>query len=134
MQRGLPVVGVLLAALALAGCGGSGRGRLAIFVGHWWGHTRGIDVHGSGRGREYINSGAPPVATLTFDVLRVTGTPAAADARIRLTSVRIFDRTAFRRGRPRVGEFGTLRLRQGIVTDSITRVFYCAPKVDKCGL
>jgi hypothetical protein len=137
LQRGLPALGVLFAAFVLAACGRSGHGRLAVFVGHWSGHTRGIDIHDSGRGREYINSGAPPVATLTFNVLRVTGTPAEADARIRLTSVRIFDRTAFPRGQPHVGEVGTLRLRHGIVTDTITHVFYCAPKPAEkatCGL
>ena len=128
MQRVLPVLGVVLAALTLAACGGSDRARSATFVGHWFGHTRGIDVYRSGHGREYINSGAPPVATLTFDVLRVTGTASTADARIRVTSVRIFDKSAFPRAPPHVGELGTLALRHGVVTDSVTHVFYCAPK------
>jgi hypothetical protein len=130
--RALACAGVLIGSLAFSGCGGADDARLSTFVGHWWGHARGIEVYRSGRGKEYIGSGAPPLATLTFDVLRVTGTPGVADARIRVTSARISDRRAFFGSLPRTGEFGTLRLRHGIVMDSITRVYYCAPAIDEC--
>jgi hypothetical protein len=118
--------------LVLSGCGGADDARLATFVGHWWGHTRGIDVYRSGRGKEYIGTGAARLATLTFDILRVTGTPAVADARIRVTSARVFNRSGYFGFLPHTGEFGTLRLRHGLVTDSITRVVYCAPGIDEC--
>jgi hypothetical protein len=121
-----------------AGTASSPQARLATFVGHWFGHTRGIDITGSGLGREYLNDGARPVAALTFEVRGVTGTPTAADAQIRVTSVRIFERHAFgHRGPPRVGELGSLLLWNGIVTDSTTRVYFCAPKPAEkgvCGL
>jgi hypothetical protein len=91
-----------------------------------------MDIYGSGRGKEYVWGGPRRLVTLTFDILRVAGTPAAADARIRVTSVRVVDRRAFFGLRPHRGEFGTLRLRRGIVTDSTTNVFYCAPAVDEC--
>ena len=130
--RALACVGILIGSLVLSGCGGPDGAHLTTFVGHWHGHTRGIDVYRSGRGKEYIGSGAPAIATLTFDVLRVTGTHVVADARIRVTSVRIIDRSAFFGSLPHAGELGTLRLRHGIVTDSITRVYYCAPAIDEC--
>jgi hypothetical protein len=148
-RRRLLLVVALVAALGGAAgltlhlTGSAGRGSspvadLATFVGHWSGHTRGIDIDRSGSGREYLSDGARPVATLRFEILRVTGTPAAVDARIRVTSVHLFVRAAFgHRGPPRAGELGTLRLRHGIVSDSTTRVFFCAPKPAQkgvCGL
>jgi len=66
--------------------------------------------------------------------MRVTGTPGVADARIRVTSVRILDRSALFVYPPHAGELGTLRLRHGVVTDSITGVVYCAPAIDECDL
>lgn len=121
-----------IGAVLLSGCGGTDDARLATFVGHWWGRSRGIDVYRSGRGREHIGPGAPPIATLTFDVLQVSGTPALAEAQIRVTSVRIAERGAFFGLVPHRGQVGTLRLRHGIVTDSVTRVSYCAPAIDEC--
>lgn len=132
--RTLACFAVLIGTIALSGCGGADDAGLTTFVGHWRGHARGMDVYGSGHGTEFIGSRAPPIATLTFDVLRVTGTSVVADARIRVTSVRIADRSAFFGSLPHKGEFGTLRLRHGIITDSTTRVFYCAPAVDECDL
>ena len=93
---------------------------------------RGIDVYGSGLGKEYAGRGRHELVTLTFKVLRVTGTPGVADARIRVTSAQVFNRGAYFGFVPHVGELGTLRLRNGIVTDSITRVVYCAPGIDEC--
>jgi hypothetical protein len=130
----LPCAAVLIGTIALSGCGGADSARLTTFAGRWRGHSRGMDVYRSGQGTEYIGSGTPRIATLTFDVLQVTGTSFAADARIRVTSVRIADRDAFFGSIPHKGEFGTLRLRHGIITDSTTRVFYCAPAVDECDL
>jgi hypothetical protein len=93
-----------------------------------------MDVFRSGRGKEYIGTGASPIVTLTFDVLRVAGNRIIANARIRVTSVRIVKRSAFFGSLPHEGEFGTLRLRRGIITDSITRVLYCAPAIDECDI
>jgi hypothetical protein len=91
-----------------------------------------MDVFCSGLGKEHIGSGARPIARLTFDVLRVAGTSGVAAARIRVTSVRIANRGAFFGALPYKGEFGTLQLRHGIITDSITRVVYCATVIDEC--
>lgn len=143
-RRRLLLIAALLAAalgttLALRSSGDPGASRslppaaLSAFLGHWWGHTRGIDVYGSGRGKEYINGGARPVLTLAFNVLGISGRQRTVVARIRVTAVRILDRSAVGT-LPYIGEIGTLRLRRGIVTDSITRGFYCASSVDQCGL
>jgi hypothetical protein len=66
-------------------------------------------------------------------VIRVTGTPTAADARIRVTAVRHWH-GGFSGAPPPVGQLGILRLRHGVVTDPLTRATYCAPNVDRCGL
>jgi hypothetical protein len=93
---------------------------------------RAIDIYHSGFGKEYAGRGRYRLVTLTFKVLRVTGTPGVADARIRVTSARVFERGAYFGFLPHVGELGTLQLRNGTVTDSITRVVFCAPGIDEC--
>ena len=130
--RALACIGVLIGALALTGCGGADDAHLTTFIGHWQGHTRGIDVYRSGRGEEYIGNRRAPITTLTFEVLQVTGTPNVATAQIRVTSVRIANGTAFFGSLPHTGELGTLQLRRGIITDSTTRIRYCAPAIDEC--
>ena len=130
--RALACLAVLTGCLLLAGCGGADDARLATFVGHWRGHARGMNVYRSGRGTESIGPTRRRFVTLTFNVLRVAGTGAAAYARIRVTSVRIVARNAYFGFLPHRGEYGTLRLRHGIITDTITRVIYCAPGIDEC--
>lgn len=128
----LVCVATVIWSVVLSGCGGADDARLTTFVGHWHGYSRGLDVYRSGRGKEYIGAGTPPIATLTFEVLRVAGTRVIAAAHIRVTSVRITHRSALFGFLPHKGELGTLRLRHGIITDSTTRVLYCAPGIDEC--
>ena len=132
--RALLCLTTLTASIAAVGCGGAGDAHLTTFVGHWRGHARGMDVYRSGRGTESIGPRRRRLATLSFDVLRVAGTAAVANARIRVTSVRIVAKNAFFGLLPHTGELGTLRLRHGIITDTITRVVYCAPAIDECDL
>lgn len=132
MQVGLVCVAALIGTIVLSGYGGADEAHLTTFVGHWHRQSRGMDVYRSGRGKEYLGASAPHTVTLTFDVLRVTGTQVAADAHIRVTSVRIANRKAFFGALPHKGESGTLRLRHGIITDSTTQVLYCAPGMDEC--
>jgi hypothetical protein len=113
---------------------GTSQANLKTFVRYWWGHGRGLRVYRSGRGRESARASLnrPPFnATLTFEVLGVSGSRTAADARIRVITVQNTHRTF---PRVRVGQVGTLRLRHGIVTDALTHGTYCAPHVDRCGL
>jgi hypothetical protein len=136
LRRLLACLALVVALLLLAGCGGAKHARLATFVGHWSGHTRGLDVYRSGRGREYVNAG-PRAIMLRFVVLHAVGTPTHSSARIRITAARI-DRKALsgglRRHPPRVGQLGTLLLRRGVVTESLDGITYCARTVDRCGL
>lgn len=65
------LVAALLVGLPVAG--GANRAvnaRLTTFVGHWRGHSRGLDIFRSGHGREYIGSGAPGRRT---DIRRTRG-------------------------------------------------------------
>ena len=106
-------------------------------MGHWSGHTRGLDIASDGRAREYVNvvGFARPLA-IRFRILRVYGTGDDAVARVRVTSV------AGSRGilklahRPnlRADDAGNLLLKHGVITDGLTREVFCAPQVDKCGL
>lgn len=125
------LLAILLMGLPVVSGTSADDAQLSTFVGHWRGHSRGMDVFRTGRGREYIG-GRPPIATLTFQVLRVAGTPAVANAQIRVTSVQIVNKSAFFGSLPRKGQIGILRLRRGVITDSTTRILYCAPGVDEC--
>lgn len=118
--------------VALSGCGGADDARLTTFAGHWHGDARGLDILRSGLGKEHIGSSARPIVTLTFEVLRVAGASGVAKARIQVTSVRLANTRTFFGLLPYKGEFGTLQLRRGIITDSTTRVVYCAPAIDEC--
>ncbi len=115
--------------------GTSSRASLSTFAGYWWGHGRGLNIHRSGSGlestRTYFNR--PPYnATLRFDVISVSGSEATADARIRVTAVRNSHHT-LSHVPIRLGQLGTLRLRHGVITDSLTHITYCGPRVDRCG-
>jgi hypothetical protein len=60
---------------------------------------------------------------MTFEILSVTGTLTRAAAVYRVTSFMRSDRVV---PRLRTGQIGRLLLRNGIVTNSLTRVFYCS--------
>jgi hypothetical protein len=123
------VLGCLRAGPAAAGTAAPKRSipqaSLATFVGHWGGHTRRLLIAPSGRGFEHVNSGCcVHVITLSFRLLRVKGTVTNATATFRVTSVKRGDWTS-KRG-PRVGQIGRLVLKNGIVTDTLTGIYYCS--------
>jgi hypothetical protein len=138
------VLCVCFAVFALArdhGWGGAGevgtssRARFSTFAGYWWGHGRGLNIHRSGSGLESTRTyfKRPPYnATLRFDVISVSGSEATADARIRVTAARNSDHTLSHLP-IRIGQLGTLRLRHGVITDSLTHITFCGPRVDRCG-
>jgi hypothetical protein len=114
----------------------SSHASLSTFARYWWGHGRGLDIRRSGRAREYTRPylpGPPYNAAPYFEVISVSGSRGAADARIRVISVRDSHHTLSPAQIPE-GQFGTLRLRHGVVTDSLTHGTYCAPHVNRCGL
>jgi hypothetical protein len=97
---------------------------LATFAGRWGGHDRGLLVSPNGRGSESgLASCCARVYRLGFQILSVWGTLTDATAVFRVTSFKRYDRS-FRK--IRVGARGELVLRNGIVTNRLTRDFFCS--------
>lgn len=108
------------------------RTTLATFARYWWGHTRGLNITKTGYATERISSGCCIIdIDYTFRLMRPRGTVAHGSVAFRVTSVKRWN-VAWSR-RPRVGQLGELRLRHSVITDSLTRVTFCAPRVGKCG-
>jgi hypothetical protein len=135
--RTIACLGALLVFLPLPACGGGDRATPSLFAGHWWGHTRRLEISRDGRGQEIVDDGCcSRVITARFRLLHVRGTRANAVATITFTFARV-DKGVFaelHRRPPRAGQRGTLRLQHGVVKDEVTTVTFCAMNVDKCGL
>jgi hypothetical protein len=100
------------------------RAGLATFAGRWGGHDRGLSVTSSGRGREFGNASCcERVYELGFEILSVRGTLTRATAVYRVTWFRRYESGV---RKLRVREVGKLLLRNGIVTDTLTRDFFCS--------
>ena len=97
---------------------------LATFAGGWGGHTRGLSITSTGRGREATDDGCcTRVYRLTFRILSVNGTLTRAAATYRVTSFKRYE------GGVRalhVGDVGTLVLKDGIVTNTLTGDIFCS--------
>lgn len=107
------------------------RATLATFARYWWGHTRGLNITKTGHATERISSGCCTIVIdYTFRLMRPRGTVAHGSVTFRVTSVK---RWGVPETRPRVKQLGELRLRHGVITDSLTRSTFCAPRVGKCG-
>jgi hypothetical protein len=97
---------------------------LATFAGAWGGHTRGLSIASSGRGSEFADDGCCTRSyRMTFQILSVSGTLTRASA--------VYRATSFKRGESGVkvrhpGEVGRLLLRNGIVTNTLTGVYFCS--------
>jgi hypothetical protein len=121
----------VLGCLRSDGESGSGKSQppppgasLATFVGGWGGHDRGLSITPIGRGDEGANDGCcTRVYQMTFQVLSVSGTVARATAVYRVASFRRYESGVRRLN---VGDVGKLRLRNGIVTNTLTGDFFCS--------
>jgi hypothetical protein len=99
------------------------RATLATFAGMWVGHTRQLFITRAGRAREHIDDGCCiPVMDVYFRLSRPRGTSRAATATATATAVRVLEKGV---RAPHVGEIGTLRLRTGVITESLTGTTYC---------
>jgi hypothetical protein len=119
-----------VAALALAGCG-SDQATLATFAGHWQGHARGLIITKDGRASESIYTGCCYLASaVKWQLSRPRGTPNAASATATVTSVRIGDRGWFSKAHPppQVGESRRIKLRDGVITATLTGSPYCGKR------
>lgn len=100
------------------------QASLATFAGYWGGHTRGLEITSDGGGVESANSGCCfRVYRVSFQILSVSGTLTGATAIYRITSFKRFDRTF---PMLQTGQVGKLRLKNGIVTNTLTKVFFCS--------
>jgi len=98
---------------------------LATFAGRWGGHDRGLLVSPNGRGSEFaLASCCARVYRLGFRILSVGGTLTDATAVYRVTSYKRYDRSF--KLQLHKGATGKLELRNGIITNSLTRDFFCS--------
>ena len=115
------------------------RATLGTFTGRWIGHRRGLVIRHGGHAAESIYSGCcDPVINLTFRLLRPRGTTTNAAVTATVTGVWVRDRSAFTKAypAPHVGEVRVLRLRNGVLTETLTGANYCdneAENAGKCG-
>lgn len=138
ISRTRVLTGLAVVALLPAACGGAAEATLGTFSGTWYGHTRSLTIS-HGHARESIGSGCcDPVIDLELELSRPHGRPNGATAIVTVTAVRVRDTRIYTKARPapRVGQTGTLRLRGGVITESLTRTNYCdktAGRAGKCG-
>jgi hypothetical protein len=117
----------------------SKRATIATFVGGWIGHTRSLSIRPGGHATESIYSGCcDPVINLTFRLSRPGGTTTDATALATVTGVWVRDRTVYTTASPapHVGERRTVRLRDGVLDETLTGAPYCdhqAENAGKCG-
>jgi hypothetical protein len=122
-------LGVLLVGLVglSASCGDEGV-SLSTFAGTWQGHGRTLTVTNEGQAREQINSSCCEVALrLEFRISRPGGSGNPATALATVTRVQVVDREWFTKSNPapRVGQTRMIRLRNGVIYEGLTRVYYC---------
>ena len=106
----------------------SAHATLATFAGHWFGHTRALTITRSGTAHESVGSGCcDEVIKLDLKLSDPRGTSRRATARVRIVKVQILDKTAYSGSHkaPRVGQVGTLRLRDGVITEPFIKTNYC---------
>jgi hypothetical protein len=115
------------------------RATLAMLVGVWGGHQRRLTITRSGWAKESIGSGCcNPVVDLRLKLSRPRGDNHVASVIVRVTSVQIQDRSVYDSSYPApyVGKTGRLRLRYGVITETVTRMNYCnkaAQAKGRCG-
>jgi hypothetical protein len=117
-----------MATFAFAGCGGH-KATLATFTGTWQGHARTLHITRTGNAKESFSLGLGHfVIALRFHLSRPRGTPHDATATATVTAVRLGDRSAFTAAHPppRPGESRTIRLRDGVITETLTGAHYCS--------
>jgi hypothetical protein len=97
---------------------------LGTFAGAWGGHTRGLTITAGGRGLESTDDGCcDHEYRLGFQILSVSGTLTRATATYRVTS---FARYHDDVPNIRAGQSGKLLLKDGIVTNTLTRTIFCS--------
>lgn len=135
----LPIAAVVL--LLQTGCVEGHGATLETFAERYYGHDRGLGITRDGRAHEVVNSGCCHlVIELRFRLSQPRGTSRDATARAIVTWVRLGEKqqSMWPKGLPvpRVGDTQTLRLRDGVLSESLTGTTYCDPSHGgdgKCG-
>jgi hypothetical protein len=125
----LAVVPAAAVAAVTLGCGG-GKATLSTFAGRWEGHSRGLTITRAGDATESIYSGCCEfVIAVKFRLSHPQGTRHAASATATVTAVRIGDKSVFSKQHPapHAGESRRIRLRDGVIAETLTGTNYCSP-------
>jgi hypothetical protein len=112
------------------------QATLATFAGDWAGHTRALTITRSGHAKESIGDGCcDPIVDLRLRLSRPRGDRHVASVAVRVTFVRIHDPSVYSRSypAPHVGQRGRLKLRYGVITDSVTGANYCNARAQTRG-
>jgi hypothetical protein len=107
-----------------------GAGPVAPFAGHWTGHTRTLTITSAGIGKEVIDDGCcDRVMSFHMKLSKIHGTRAAASARVRIVSIPFIHKADFspQFPAPKIGQTGTLRLRDGVITEPFFKTTFCSP-------
>lgn len=100
------------------------QASLATFAGSWGGHTRRLSITAGGQGVETTDDGCcTRVYEMSYQILSVSGTVTRATATFRVAS---YTRSAPEAPAVQVGQAGSLVLRNGIVTNTLTKVYFCS--------
>jgi Regulator of chromosome condensation (RCC1) repeat len=105
----------------------SGKASLDVFAGRWGGHERLLRITPTGHATMIVYvSCCIHVINLSFRLSHVRGTYTSASAQVQVTQVHVFAKSLFPHGSaPHVGELGTLRLNNGVITEPFLGEIYC---------
>jgi alpha-tubulin suppressor-like RCC1 family protein len=105
----------------------TGKASLDVFAGKWGGHERALSVTPTGQATMVVYvSCCIHVINLSFRLSHVHGTYTSASAQARVTQVHVFAKSFFSHGHaPYVGEVGTLRLNDGVITEPFLGEIFC---------
>jgi hypothetical protein len=116
------------AVLADLGCNNLASATRKTFLGAWFGHEHVLTINRHGVGLEDIWDGCCiHDEKLRIKLGRARGIEQAATVPFRVVSVHVYTPSDFTTSWPpaRVGDRGTLRLKDDIITESVTGVLYC---------
>lgn len=139
MAKALLIATIFVLVLTAGTAAGTApKATLATFAGEWIGHTRSLEITKTGRAVEHVDDGCcSPVYDLTLQLSNPRGTRVNATATATVVSVEVHDKS-FAKSHPRLraGSVGRFTLRGGVVTDTLTGVYYCneaAGRKGTCG-
>ena len=121
----IPALAIFLVATAILA---PTQRTAAPFAGGWWGHTRQLVIERNGDAKEHIDDGCCiPVVDLAFRVSHTRGTWRDGKAVATVTRVRYRNEQYFTKAHPapRVGERRVIRLKNGLLLESLTGAVYC---------